>query len=541
MQTITFYSYKGGVGRSLILANIANKLSKFGKKVCLLDFDLEAPGLPFKFYEDLVKDIDKGIVDYIYEFVHNGILKPDIKEYLIEKYDSVGDIDNIVLIPAGNPDSSDYWKKLSSINWYHLLYENPDGLSFFLDLKEKIKKQINPDFLLIDSRTGISEMSGISLSLLADELVIVSANNRENLSGVSRIINAFERDSSLMFGRKLKTTFVLSRIPFPEKPEDVAKEQALIEKIKRESLPAGIDEINVIHSDRDLELDEQLKIGDYLDEQSSSSNDYLNLFEKLMKIHISKDDLEKFNNIKRAEEYFIQATTKDLTNVQRIDLINKGLALNPFRLEFIHYRAFYFFLDKKYDLTLKDIESLSVINYRNWRIYSLQGYTFDNLGKMDEALLSHLKAVEESKGNTTALANVASLYSRSKKYDLAIEYYQRSIDADKENFASYNGLANVYRLKGQFPLAFETIYKSLEINPNFAIGFATLAEINAAVGNTQEFYLNLEKCFIAAGSNEIVNVQRSLCKEEIYLKFINEERFNRLLEKYNVAYQHSPE
>ncbi|MBU0764165.1 MAG: AAA family ATPase, partial [Bacteroidetes bacterium] len=38
MKTITFYSYKGGVGRTLALANIAKRLAEFGKKVCLIDF-----------------------------------------------------------------------------------------------------------------------------------------------------------------------------------------------------------------------------------------------------------------------------------------------------------------------------------------------------------------------------------------------------------------------------------------------------------------------------------------------------------------------
>ena len=45
MKTITFYSYKGGVGRSLTLSNIATRLADLGKKVCIIDFDLEAPGL----------------------------------------------------------------------------------------------------------------------------------------------------------------------------------------------------------------------------------------------------------------------------------------------------------------------------------------------------------------------------------------------------------------------------------------------------------------------------------------------------------------
>jgi MinD-like ATPase involved in chromosome partitioning or flagellar assembly len=36
MKTITFYSYKGGVGRSLTLSNIAMRLADLGKKVVLL-------------------------------------------------------------------------------------------------------------------------------------------------------------------------------------------------------------------------------------------------------------------------------------------------------------------------------------------------------------------------------------------------------------------------------------------------------------------------------------------------------------------------
>ena len=45
MKTITFYSYKGGTGRSLALANAARYLARLEFKVVALDFDLEAPGL----------------------------------------------------------------------------------------------------------------------------------------------------------------------------------------------------------------------------------------------------------------------------------------------------------------------------------------------------------------------------------------------------------------------------------------------------------------------------------------------------------------
>src|SRR6185295_7403991 len=41
----TFYSYKGGVGRSMALANVAALLAKWGRRVLVVDWDLEAPGL----------------------------------------------------------------------------------------------------------------------------------------------------------------------------------------------------------------------------------------------------------------------------------------------------------------------------------------------------------------------------------------------------------------------------------------------------------------------------------------------------------------
>src|SRR5882757_7896701 len=197
MKTVTFYSYKGGVGRSLALANIANRLCEFNKKVCLVDFDLEAPALPYKFPDALSRgSIKKGLVDYIFEFTSTGVLPGGISDFIFP-LDMGGNKPLLYLLPAGNADSPEYWKKLSSINWNELLYENNNGMGFFLDLKDKIRKEIRPDFLLIDSRAGISEMSGISISLFADEVVIVSSNNKENLAGTRSIIQSIIKEENL--------------------------------------------------------------------------------------------------------------------------------------------------------------------------------------------------------------------------------------------------------------------------------------------------------------------------------------------------------
>ena len=43
-QIFTFYSYKGGVGRSMAVVNVAYALAAKGRNVLVLDVDLERRG-----------------------------------------------------------------------------------------------------------------------------------------------------------------------------------------------------------------------------------------------------------------------------------------------------------------------------------------------------------------------------------------------------------------------------------------------------------------------------------------------------------------
>ena len=66
---LTFYSYKGGTGRSMALANIAWLLASYGKKVLVIDWDLEAPGLhryfqPFLIDPELTSS--EGVIDFVW-------------------------------------------------------------------------------------------------------------------------------------------------------------------------------------------------------------------------------------------------------------------------------------------------------------------------------------------------------------------------------------------------------------------------------------------------------------------------------------------
>ena len=125
MQTITFYSYKGGVGRSLVLANIAHYLARFGKKVVALDLDLEAPGLHYKLLPEslLGEAAPKGVVDFVGDFVATGEVPADLDNYVVRVPLAETVRGEIHLMPAGSAPSANYWHKLSALNLHDLFYQ----------------------------------------------------------------------------------------------------------------------------------------------------------------------------------------------------------------------------------------------------------------------------------------------------------------------------------------------------------------------------------------------------------------------------------
>ena len=65
----TFYSYKGGVGRSMAMANVADILARRGLRVLMIDFDLEAPGLE-QFFHTNIEGVRRhpGLVDLLLSY-----------------------------------------------------------------------------------------------------------------------------------------------------------------------------------------------------------------------------------------------------------------------------------------------------------------------------------------------------------------------------------------------------------------------------------------------------------------------------------------
>ena len=75
-KIITFYSYKGGTGRSMALANLAWILASNGQRVLAIDWDLEAPGL-HRYFQPFLRDkalaASEGVIDFIIDFAAGAV------------------------------------------------------------------------------------------------------------------------------------------------------------------------------------------------------------------------------------------------------------------------------------------------------------------------------------------------------------------------------------------------------------------------------------------------------------------------------------
>jgi MinD-like ATPase involved in chromosome partitioning or flagellar assembly len=202
----TFYSYKGGVGRSLALANVAALLVKRGHRVVLLDFDLEAPGLDT--FEEFKEATDKlGIVEYVADFQRNQVA-PDIKSFVHEVKLPEHLRGKLWVMPSGRKDKT-YNHLLSRTRWEELFNDNL-GAPFIENWKLSIEQEYKPDYVLIDSRTGLTEVGGVCTTAFPDLVVMLFGLNEQNVQGTATVARHI-REAGL--DRQPQLHFVATPIP----------------------------------------------------------------------------------------------------------------------------------------------------------------------------------------------------------------------------------------------------------------------------------------------------------------------------------------
>lgn len=176
---VTFYSYKGGVGRSTTLASYASHLAiKEKKKVVVFDCDFEAPGFTNFFLEDPENIYYKnGLVEFFMDSTEG--IEDDLSAYYWEASKKFSGQGSVYVFPSGNLSTEVVDENTNITHLKHYLNGlsrldvfNQDSLTErFRFLISKIESEINPDVILVDSRTGFNDVFGISAFRLSDIVV----------------------------------------------------------------------------------------------------------------------------------------------------------------------------------------------------------------------------------------------------------------------------------------------------------------------------------------------------------------------------------
>lgn len=203
-EIITFYSYKGGTGRSMALSNVAYLLAEGqsqGKGVLMIDWDLEAPGLHKYFYDkftwlsatefeerpgliDLFLKLNSATpkTDFSSQEEAEKIANDALDSIKLEQYIIETDIPYLSLLKAGY-FNKDYSHRVSNFDWEDLYNRSPLLIRLFAKrLSEQYK------YILIDSRTGYTDIGGICTMLMPQKLVVVFTPNRQNYDGIIELI-----------------------------------------------------------------------------------------------------------------------------------------------------------------------------------------------------------------------------------------------------------------------------------------------------------------------------------------------------------------
>lgn len=198
---VTFYSYKGGTGRSMALANVAWLLAAAGRRVLVLDWDLEAPGL-HRYFRPFLVDAEltasDGIIDLVAAYADEAV-RPhdpdgpadwyltftDLLPYTLSLDWSFPNGGCIDFVPSGRQGRT-YAERVNSFDWNNF-FERLGGASLLREVRRRLQEEDLYDYVLIDSRTGVSDTAGICTVELPDDLVTCFTLNHQSIEGAAAI------------------------------------------------------------------------------------------------------------------------------------------------------------------------------------------------------------------------------------------------------------------------------------------------------------------------------------------------------------------
>ena len=208
-QIFTFYSFKGGVGRTMALANVAFLAAQNNLRVLVMDWDLEAPGLAYYFRALLeIPDVKSlkdapGILDILWQWrigIKNAKTETEVSS-LLKTFQGGNPFEDCVrqlldpqyavldFIGAGSrqiktPKLRTYEEALAHFSW-SAFFDKEAGGHVIENLRKWAKN--NYDIILVDSRTGLADAAGICTMQIPDAVALCFILNRQNIDGIAKI------------------------------------------------------------------------------------------------------------------------------------------------------------------------------------------------------------------------------------------------------------------------------------------------------------------------------------------------------------------
>jgi hypothetical protein len=207
---VTFYSFKGGVGRTTALAAFAIQRARAGERVAVVDMDLDAPGAGALLAADERGTMAPwGVVDFLLE---RAVGQLDLRDYYHAcRREAVTRQGEILVVPAGVLGPEDYLNKLARVDLEPPRPEDPrHPLQLLL---EQINTELQPQWLLLDARAGLSEPAGLLLGGIAHLSVLFGTSSEQSWQGLRVILERIGASRVREDNKQLDCVLVHAMVP----------------------------------------------------------------------------------------------------------------------------------------------------------------------------------------------------------------------------------------------------------------------------------------------------------------------------------------
>ena len=536
----------------MALLNAATILAGRGRRVLMIDFDLEAPGLTLFQRRQSGEDrasTQPGLVEMIHDFLHDPNNSPladkenkgAFREHYVRSISIPEHLQRLEgggldLIPCGRLDKT-YEKRLYDIK-FDRLYAEGIGQPLFRHVKNVIKGSHLYDYVLIDSRTGLSDEGSICTNDLADHLVVLTGLNRQNVEGTARFLSKLVAND----WKRGRVAFVASPVPvhYEELREQrIAEAREIIEQY---GFPANL-AAQIAYHPR-LALDEDPFEHDW------SSTDLFSAYEDIVRElrELAEDDvstwqrrlLETFGQKQydEAERHMRELAVENQEAAESLLLSLITQTRNePVELEGLEriYNSWLTFAEDSVDVRQqyadlliqqgREEDALEVLEaarrgaafVRNARSEAAALHRIGNLHlqrsrypdalEAFEAALAVGEGVGDRPSVATACINIGNVYGAQGEYDRALAFYQEALTAFEEVSNLYGvaiawgNIGNAYRAWGEYDHALASHREAL----------AAFEEVGDRHGAALErLHVGLAKGHVQVGGDSIAVVQQAV-------------------------------